>query len=304
MARNDMRMISEQPHAALTLSKKYAIVYALMGFFPKCAVQLGLHSRLVKAILKTEQLMRNRNDKRPAVLDLTSDQPKPAADGSYSTTFCITATGYWPDGRPTAAVITIKEGDNEISSSALDIQDGTTLYPVTGLIAGHHYILHVTTGGKEIMRVLEVSQPTPKSPTEIKLAEMQAELAQANVDLQLRDAKTKLNPPKVRPTHLQLNRVEGKPGNYTITVTVLSKDGTNAGIGVPSVVLTISEHGGKRYSATTNTNGIYVFLSNVTRRQKEKDVTVSVDGTEITTTTKLLGPPPPQRERNYARENK
>lgn len=235
-------------------------------------------------------MSKNRNGRQPPALDVSWDYPAEAADGSFSLALRVSITGHWPAGRPDTVAITVSELGRQLLNELLDLQNGESQIPVSGLVAGHHYSLLVSTGGREVRRLIEV--PKQKTREEKKLARTRIKLDQANVDIDLRNAKKKLDPPKLQPTSIQLKKNEGVTGEYTIVVTVLAEDASGAKVGVPEIPITIFDGPG-RYAAKTGSSGVYTFSSKVADTGAEKNLTVSVDGTEISKTIKLLGRPSP-----------
>ncbi len=235
-----------------------------------------------------------RNRRRyPATIRLSFDGLVADASGNFSTTLYVNVSGDWPGGWPSTTDVVIKiPGAPQDISLLLDFQSGEANHVLTGLRAGHHIAVHASaTAGavsKATQALIEIPKPKSVEQMELERVRFESELAEAQV--QLRGTEAKLEPPKVRPTHLKVEKHEHDTGKYTLTITALShKDGNGACVGVPGVDVTVSEYTGKRYRSITDTKGTCSFPFEVQGRSKH--LTISVDGTGITETTKLLGPP-------------
>ncbi len=96
-------------------------------------------------------------------LDVRSDKLEQAADGTYSTAIWINTLGRWQGGFPLTALITVvhdADGVEVVPQSPVDLHDGYAEWPLTKLVAGHHYTVHVTTGGRDARLLITV----PKLP--------------------------------------------------------------------------------------------------------------------------------------------
>ncbi|MEK7507674.1 MAG: hypothetical protein AAB602_01155 [Patescibacteria group bacterium] len=264
-------------------------------------------------------MIRQKQPSPPALVVSVDQLIEETATGSFSTMLFVSITGHWPGGRPSIVGLIVRKTDGtEFVNDTIDIcraDDGQHRGQrfLTGLESGRHYSYTVDSGGKKETGLIKVEKPKPESEqarmerenreyaAACEAAALASEkeamaspealgLKKETLLLSLQKAKSQFEPPKVNPIHIHLGIVEEPLGSHTITVTVLSKNGAGGSVCVPNSALTISI-GGKRFSTRTDSNGVAVFTSEVTREEVVKNVTVSVDGTETTEKAKLFGPP-------------
>lgn len=209
--------------------------------------------------------MNNRNKGRRSspALNVSWGPPAEAADGSFSLALEVSITGHWENGRPDNVALTLSEAGTEILSEPLDVKSGGGQWPITGLVAGHHYSLLATTGGREVRRLIEV--PKQKSANAIatdknrELADFYVQLTRVNTE------KLNAEPKSVVPDNLDVI-VNGHNGNYKLVISVSADGKPIAGFRGKVIA------GGKLRTFTTKEGGIAIHPLKFTERLKNVEV--------------------------------
>ena len=126
---------------------------------------------------------RKKKGGEPA-LEFFWDSLELAADKTYSTTLRIKLTGWWEGGKPREVSVRVyQKGEEPSSGNSVRIQKGYGIYPLTGFLPGHHYLVDVYIEDRPpVQKVITVPElPKPKTPEQEALELERTQLERTRV---------------------------------------------------------------------------------------------------------------------------
>lgn len=141
---------------------------------------------------------RKRKHGGEPVLEFFWDSLELAADNTYSTTIRIRVSGWWEGGRPRSLAVSVHQrGEEPPAGYQVAVQNNSAIYPLTGLLPGHHYLVVVFTADyrrqvEKLIPVPEIPKPKKSTSDEKKTVALKARLERVKAEQELEEAERKL----------------------------------------------------------------------------------------------------------------
>ena len=211
----------------------------------------------------TDERERNRQREgrrnTPPSLELSHGPIVKAGDNTFSTTVCVSISGWWEGGLPRGVKLYVDdEEENEIG-----VQDRRVSFPLVGLEAESHHVVAATVREHWVEKLITVPPlPEPKRPEEEALERERTELERARVADELADLKT----PKRVARKVYVTFV-GDWGKQRLLVSVSDE----AGNFIPGASVVIVD-GEEVHDRKTNGNGSLVYQMDFAEQDRYVEV--------------------------------